>query len=54
MDVIAYLPADPQAAEPVQVDECPLHGTVLGAEAGARLGAPACDQRLYAEIPDVL
>lgn len=34
MDVVAYLPADPQAAEPVQVGERALHDPALGAEPG--------------------
>lgn len=52
MDVVADLPADPQAAEPVQVGECSLHDPALRAQARAVLGAPAGDQRLHAEIPD--
>jgi hypothetical protein len=41
VDVVAYLPADPQAAEPVQVGERAFHDPALGAESGAVLGAPA-------------
>lgn len=52
VDVVAYLPADPQAAEPVQVGERALHDPALGAQAGAMLGAASCDQRLHAEVPD--
>ena len=52
MDVVAYLPADPQAAEPVQVGERAFHDPALGAESGAVFGAPAGDDRLHAEIPD--
>src|SRR5881275_3269367 len=52
VDVVAYLPADPQAAEPVQVGERPLHNPALGTQAGTMLGAPACDDWLHAEVPD--
>ncbi|GAA3482947.1 hypothetical protein GCM10018966_093740 [Streptomyces yanii] len=41
MDVVAYLPADPQAAQPVQVGERALHDPALGAKAGAVLGTAA-------------
>lgn len=50
MDVVAYLPADPQAAEPVQVSERAFHDPALGAQARAVLGAPASDDRLHAEV----
>jgi hypothetical protein len=50
--VVAYLPADPQAAEPVQVGERTLHDPAVGAESGSVPGAPAGDKRLYAEVPD--
>jgi hypothetical protein len=52
VDVVAYLPADPQPAEPVQVGERTFHDPALGAESGAVLGAPAGDDRLHTEIPD--
>jgi hypothetical protein len=52
VDVVAHPPADPQAAEPVQVGERASHDPALGAESGAVLGAPAGDDRLHAEIPD--
>ena len=52
MDVVAYLPADPQATEPVQVGKRALHTPALGARAGTVLGATAGDQRLHPEDPD--
>lgn len=52
MNVVAYLPADPQATEPVQVSERVLHGPALGAQAGTVVGAAAGDQRPHAEVPD--
>ncbi len=52
MDVVPYLPADPQAAEPVQMSEHPFDNPALGTEAGTVLGAPACDDRLHPEGPD--
>ncbi len=52
MDVVAYLPADPSAAEPVQVGERTFHDLALGAQAGTEFGAAAGDQRLHAEPPD--
>lgn len=52
MDVVAYLPADAQAAEPVQVGERTLYETALGAQAGAVLGAVTGDQRFHAQVPD--
>lgn len=52
MDVVAYLPADPQATEPVQMGERALGDPALGAQAGAVPGAAADDQRLHAEVPD--
>ncbi|GAA2424583.1 hypothetical protein GCM10010421_08930 [Streptomyces glaucus] len=51
MDVVAYLPADPRAAEPVQVSERALDAPVLGAESGAVFGAATGDQWLHAEGP---
>lgn len=52
MDVVSDLPADPQAAKPVQVGERPLHDPALGAESGAVLGASAGDQRFHTERAD--
>lgn len=52
MDVIADLPADTQASEPVQVGEGAFHDPPLSAESGAVLDAPAGDERLHAEVPD--
>lgn len=50
--VIADLPADAQASEPVRVGEGAFHDPVLSAESGAVLGASAGDERLHAEVPD--
>jgi hypothetical protein len=47
VDVVSDLPADPQAAEPVQVGKRPLHDPALGAESGAVHGAPAGDPRFH-------
>jgi hypothetical protein len=52
VDVVADLPADPQAAEPVQVCKGALDDPALSAEAGAVLGATAGDQWFHAEAPD--
>lgn len=52
MDVVADLPADPQAAKPVEVGESALHDPALGAQPGAVLGATSGDHRLHAESPD--
>lgn len=52
VDVVAYLPANPQAAEPVQVDERALHDPALSAQAGTVLGAAAGYDRLHAEVPN--
>lgn len=52
MNVVAYLPPDAQAAEPVQVGERAFGDPSLGAPGGAVLGAAAGDQRLHAEVPD--
>ncbi|GGR01360.1 hypothetical protein GCM10010280_56790 [Streptomyces pilosus] len=49
MDVIADLPADPQAAEPVQLGEGALYSPGSGAESRAMFGAASRDQRLEAE-----
>lgn len=46
------IPADPQAAEPVQMGERALHDPTLGTEAGAVLNAPAGNHRLHPESPD--
>jgi hypothetical protein len=37
VDVVAYLPAGPQAAEPVQMGERAFRDPALGAESGAVL-----------------
>ncbi|MET8332017.1 hypothetical protein, partial [Streptomyces sp. NPDC005181] len=37
MEVVADLPVDSQAAEPVQVGECGLHDPVLSAAADVRM-----------------
>jgi hypothetical protein len=50
VNIVAYLPADPQAAEPMQMGERALHDLPLGARAGAVLSAAAGDQRLHAEV----
>lgn len=52
MDVVADLPADPQAAEPVQVGEGTFDNPALGTESGAMFGAASSDQRLHAERAD--
>lgn len=52
MDVIADLPADAQAAEPVQVSEGAFHNPALSAEPGTVLDASAGDERLHTEAPD--
>ena len=39
MDVVADLPTNPQAAEPVQVGEATLNDPALGAESGTVFGA---------------
>lgn len=52
MDVVADLPADPQAAEPAQVGENALDNPALGSESGAVFGAASCDQQLHAERAD--
>lgn len=51
MDVVADFPADPQAAEPVQVGERALDNPALSAQSGAVFGAPPGDQRPHAELP---
>lgn len=52
MDVVAYLAADPQTSEPLQVGEGALDNPALGAEPGAVFGAASRDQRLHAERAD--
>ena len=53
MDVVAYLPADPSAAEPVQVGEGAFRDPALGAhQTGAVSGAAAGNPWLHAEVPD--
>jgi hypothetical protein len=39
VDVVPYLPADPQATKPAQVGECAFQNPVLGTEAGAVFAA---------------
>lgn len=51
MEVVADLPADPQAAEPVQVRKGPLHRPAFGTESGAVLGATSGDDRLDSQVP---
>lgn len=52
MDVVTDLPADPQAAEPVQMSEGALDNPALGSESGAVFGATSRDQWLHAERAD--
>ena len=52
MDVVANLPADLQAAEPVQGCKSALDDPALSAETGAVLGATAGDRWFHAEAPD--
>lgn len=52
MDVVADLPADSQAAEPVQVSEGAFHEPALGSKPGAVLCAAVGNQRLHSEVPD--
>ncbi len=52
MDVVADLPADPQAAEPVQVGEGALDNPALSAESGAVFSTTSRDQWLHAERAD--
>ncbi|RAJ69465.1 hypothetical protein K377_08041 [Streptomyces sp. PsTaAH-137] len=52
MDVVAYLPADPQPAEPVQVGKRALDDPASGSQSRAVFCSPARDQRLDSEIPD--
>jgi hypothetical protein len=46
------VPADPQAAEPVQMGERALDNPALSAQSGTVLGAPPGDQRFHSEPPD--
>lgn len=52
MDVVADLPADPQAAEPVQMGESTLDNPAVSAQPAAMLGVPAGDQRFHSQSPD--
>lgn len=52
MDVVTYLPADSQAAEPVQMGERALHYPALGAQAGAVLRAPAAGRALLSVLTE--
>jgi hypothetical protein len=52
MDVVAHLPADPQAAEPVQMGERTLDNPTLSAQPGSVLGSTASDQRFHPQPPD--
>ena len=52
MDVVADLPTDTQAAEPVQVSEGPFHDPALRAKAGAVPGPAPGDLRFHAQSPD--
>ncbi len=52
MRVVAGIPADPQAAERVQVSERASLDTALSARTGAVLGTAVVDQRLHTEIRD--
>lgn len=52
MDVIADLPPDAQAAEPVQVGEGAFHDPALGSQSGAVFGTPPRDQRFHSECAD--
>lgn len=52
MDVVADLPADLQAAEPVQVGEGALDNPALGGEAGPVLSAASGNHRFHAEFAD--
>lgn len=53
MEVVAGLPADTQAAEPVQVSEAPFHDSALRAKAGAVLGPAPGDHRFHAQRSDL-
>lgn len=52
MDVVTDLPADSQAAEPVQAGEGALDNPALGSESRAVFGAGSGDQWLHAERAD--
>lgn len=51
MDVVADLPPDPQATEPVQMGECALHDPAVGAEPGTVFGPAAGDHRFHPKLP---
>jgi hypothetical protein len=52
MEVVTDLPADPQAAEPVQVGESTLDKPALSAETGAVFSAASRDQWLHSQRAD--
>lgn len=52
VDVIAYLPANPQATEPIQIRKRALHDPPLGTQSRAVLGAPPGNHRLHPESAD--
>lgn len=52
MDVVADLPADPQATEPVQMGKGAFHHPALSPEPGTVLGGAPGDDRLHTEVPD--
>lgn len=52
VDVVADLPADLQAAEPVQVGEGALDNPALGGEAGPVLSAASGNHWFHAEFAD--
>ena len=52
VDVVADLPADTHAAEPVQASDGPLRDPALRAKAGAVPGSAPGDLRFHAQSPD--
>lgn len=52
MDVVAGLPANPQAAKPVHVGACTLHGPMLGTQSRAVPGAASNNHRFHTEGAD--
>ncbi len=52
MNVVADLPTDPQAAEPVQVSEGALDNPALSSKSGTVFGATPRDPWLHAEPAD--